>query len=177
MFHATASTSIIHAAGFFVLLLIISITEAQKCPDQELERGEPCSVTAFTCTLDTYGDSNIPDCDAICADGAWLIYCPFVSDPKCPEKEPESWSQCGAELEGVECSEAVWGGDKFCAKTCQNKEWAHLCLGPEPPLPTEPTLEPTPEPTPEPTTPTSSGNMTISKYYLCIPLMIIAFLL
>lgn len=73
-----------------------------------------------------------------------------ASQSGCPATEPEAWSPCQADQEGVSCNLGEeYGGDRYCWKDCDGNVWTHLCAGgPDPPPPQEPDDDEKPPVTP-----------------------------
>eukprot|EP00546_Thalassionema_frauenfeldii_P004322 CAMPEP_0178911546 /NCGR_PEP_ID=MMETSP0786-20121207/9760_1 /TAXON_ID=186022 /ORGANISM="Thalassionema frauenfeldii, Strain CCMP 1798" /LENGTH=681 /DNA_ID=CAMNT_0020584015 /DNA_START=360 /DNA_END=2405 /DNA_ORIENTATION=- len=96
----------------------IPICITDPCIEMECKPG-------YICTVDPSDGSA--DCKAHTPyyDGPLVE----VSSEACPTDEPVSWDPCPEALEGAECSDALYGGDKYCARKCEQGEWAHLCMG------------------------------------------------
>jgi len=60
-----------------------------------------------------------------------LLVCGLAAaESGCPDVEPEAWSPCTADQDGVSCNLGEeYGGDPFCWKDCDGEVWTHLCAG------------------------------------------------
>lgn len=91
---------------------------ADPCIEMECKPGYICTVDPSDGSADCKDDTHHPDGPLV-----------EVSSEDCPKDEPVSWDPCPEELEGVECSDALYGGDKYCARRCERGEWTHMCMG------------------------------------------------